>query len=104
MVGNLLRRARVPRKDRAASSGPGSSRTGTPACPPVWWQYHTGQTGVSVLLSKRTHSESVSPVGKPLGAAFSLLCASLFLLQHLLLQGLHVFLRTESHPRNFPRP
>jgi len=47
MVGNLLRRARVPRKDRAASSGPGSSRTGTPACPPVRGRFQTGQTGVS---------------------------------------------------------
>ena len=104
MVGNLVRRAKVPRKDRAALSGPGSSRTGTPACPLVRWQYHTGQTGVSVLLSKRTRSESVRPVGKPLGAAFSLLRASLFLLLHLLLQGLDIFLRPESHPRNFPRP
>ncbi len=33
-----------------------------------------------------------------------LLRASLFLLHHLLLQRLYVFLRPECHPRNFPRP
>ncbi len=59
---------------------------------------------MSVLLSKPTRSESASPIGKPLGVAFFLLRASLFLLLHLLLQRLHFFLRPERHPRNFPCP